>query len=269
MSRTILITGVSGGLGRAMAIEALARGHRVAGTLRDPAALRAFEALSPGRAIGRLLDVCETERIAPLVASLEDELGAIDVLINNAGYGQFGVLEALTPDELRRQLEVNVVGPLALIRAVLPGMRARGAGHIVNVTSMGACVTFPGLGAYHASKFALQGLSDTLAQEVAPFGIRVTALQPGLYRSAWQRSALHSSTAGLTGYEWVDAGREELDWGDPAALAEVVASLIEAEAPPGHLAVGPTALRLIGARLRALGEELGRWAWLSQARGEG
>ncbi len=269
--KTILITGVSSGLGRTVAEAALTRGHRVVGTLRDEAARRTFETLAPGRAFGRLLDVTETAAITPLVAAVEAEQGPIDVLVNNAGYGHKGVLEEVALDDLRRQFEVNVFAPVALIQAVLPGMRARGRGHIVNISSMGATVTFPGLGAYHGSKFALQGLGDALAQEVTPFGIRVTSVQPGVYRSDWGGRSLSTSERRIAGYDWVfDPARTAgLVWGDPAALGRVVAEVIDADDPPLHLLVGPTALRMVRATLAAQSAEIDRWEPLSMADGEG
>lgn len=269
--KTILITGVSSGLGRAVAQAALARGHRVVGTLRDDEARRAFEELAPGRAVGRLLDVTDTAAIVPLVKAIEAEVGPIDVLVNNAGYGHMGVLEEVALADLRRQFEVNVFAPVALIQAVLPSMRERGRGHIVNMTSMGATVTFPGLGAYHGSKFALQGLGDALAQEVEPFGVRVTAVQPGVYRSDWGNRSLSTSERRVAEYEWVfDPARTAgLVWGDPAALGRVVADLIDKDNPPRHLLVGPTALRMVRATLAAQSAEIDCWEALSMADGEG
>ncbi len=269
--KTILITGVSSGLGRAVAIACLARGHRVVGTLRDEAARQAFEMLAPGCAFGRLLDVTDTAAIAPLVERVEAEHGPLDVLVNNAGYGHRGVLEEVSLDELRRQFEVNVFAPVALMQAVLPRMRERGRGHIVNMTSMGATVTFPGLGAYHGSKFALQGLGDALAQEVAPFGIRVTAVQPGVYRSDWGGRSLSISERRIAGYAWVfDPARTAgLAWGHPSELGRVVAEAVDAEDPPLHLLVGPTALRMVRATLAAQSAEIDRWEHLSMANGEG
>ena len=269
--KTILITGVSSGLGRAIAEAALARGHRVVGTLREETARQGFEQLAPGLAVGRLLDVTNTAAIRPLVGAVETEHGPIDVLVNNAGYGHEGVLEEVGLDDLRRQFEVNVFAPVAMIQAVLPGMRARGRGHILNISSMGGTVTFPGLGAYHGSKFALQGLGDTLAQEVAPFGIRVTSVQPGLYRSDWGGRSLSRSTRVNPGYDWVfdPARRSGLAWGDPAALGRVVAEAIDTEDPPLHLLVGPTALKLVRQKLSALSAEIDRWEPLSTAGGEG
>lgn len=269
--KTILITGVSSGLGRAIAETALDRGHRVIGTLRDEAARRTFDTLAPGRAVGRLLDVTDTAAIGPLIDAIQTQYGSIDVLVNNAGYGHRGVLEEVALDDLRRQFEVNVLAPVALIQAVLPQMRERGRGHIVNMTSMGATVTFPGLGAYHGSKFALQGLGDALAQEVAPFGIRVTAVQPGVYRSDWGGRSLSTSERRVVGYDWVfdPARTADLVWGDPAALGRAVADLIEADDPPLHLLVGPTALRMVRATLAAQSAEIDSWEALSMAGGEG
>lgn len=135
--------------------------------------------------MGVVLDVTDVAAIAPIVARIEKEVGPIDVLINNAGYGHEGVLEETTSKELRRQFEVNVFGPVAITQAVLPYMRKRRAGHIVNVTSMGGFITMPGLGIYHGSKFALEGISEALGKEVSDLGIKVTAVEPGGFRTDW------------------------------------------------------------------------------------
>ncbi len=271
MTKTIVITGVSSGLGRAMAEALLARGHLVVGTVRTADARRAFEALAPKRAIGRLLDVTDTDAIRPLVRSVEEAQGAIDVLINNAGYGHRGVVEETALADLRRQFEVNVFAPVALIKAVLPGMRSRGAGHIVNISSMGGVVSFPGLGAYNASKFALTGLGDALAQEVEPFGIRVTTVQPGVFRSDWGDRSLSQATRTVPDYDWVfdPARTAHLRWGDPAALGRVVATLIASSDPPRQILVGPTAIRLVREKLSGLLADIEAWETLSQADGEG
>ena len=271
MSKIILITGVSSGLGRAIAEVALARGHQVVGTLRDEGQRRAFEAAAPGRSIGRLLDVTDTAAIAPLVGAVEAEVGPIDVLVNNAGYGLQGVVEELELDALRRQFEVNVFAPVALIQAVLPGMRARRRGHIVNMSSMGGVVTFPGLGAYHGSKFALLGVSDTLAQEVEEFGIHVTAVLPGVFRSDWGGRSQSRASRSIADYDaLLDLGRTgTFNWGDPAALGAVVVDTIAMDAPPKHLLVGPTAVDRIRAHLAGFSAEIDRWEALSHAGGEG
>lgn len=267
--KTIIITGVSSGLGRAMADEALARGHRVVGTLRKEDQRRAFEALSPGRSIGRLLDVTDTGELAAFIAGVEREVGAVDVLVNNAGYGLRGVVEELDLDRLRDQFEVNVFAPVALTQAVLPAMRARRAGHVVNIVSQGAIITFPGLGAYHGSKFALLGLNDALAEEVAPLGIRVTAILPGLYGSEWNRRSRESRASRIADYDEVLKSEGELNWGDPAALGRVVLDAIEMDRPPEHLLVGPSALTNVRERLARWTAEINRWEALSHADGEG
>ncbi|MBE7210724.1 MAG: SDR family NAD(P)-dependent oxidoreductase [Gluconacetobacter diazotrophicus] len=266
---TIVVTGVSSGLGRAIAAEALARGHRLVGTVRREADRAAFEALAPGRAVARILDVTDRAAIEPFVAATENESGPIDVLVNNAGYGLRGPVEELDPDALRRQFEVNVFAPVALARAVLPSMRRRGAGRIVNMVSMGGIITFPGLGAYHGSKFALLGLNDALAEEVAPLGIRVSAILPGLFRSDWNTRSLHRAERRIADYRAIPAETGDLPWGDPAALGRAVLDAIAMAEPPAHLLVGPTALRLVRDRLREWSAEIDRWETLSHADGEG
>ena len=151
----MFITGVSSGFGRALAQQALAAGHRVVGTVRTREAQAAFEQLHPGQAFGRLLDVTEVEAIPATVAQVEAELGPIDVLVNNAGYGHEGVMEESSLDELRRQFEVNVFGAVAMMKAVLPFMRQRRRGHIINITSMGGFITMPGISYYCGSKFVI------------------------------------------------------------------------------------------------------------------
>lgn len=177
MPKTFLITGVSSGFGRALAEAALSDGHTVVGTVRNENDKQKFEALGEGvHAV--ILDVTDFGAIAPAVADVERTIGAIGVLVNNAGYGHEGILEESSIDDLRRQFEVNVFGAVAMIQAVLPFMRKRRAGHILNVTSMGGFITMPGLGYYHGSKFALEGISETLGKEVNDLGIKVTAVEP-------------------------------------------------------------------------------------------
>ncbi len=186
------ITGVSSGFGRAFAEAALAAGHRVAGTVRNAAGQEQFEAMAPGRAKGILLDVTDFAAIDPAIARIEADLGPIDVLINNAGYGHEGTLEESPLDEMRRQFDVNVFGAVAMTKAVLPFMRRRRAGHIINITSMGGFITMPGIAYYCGSKFALEGISEVLAKEVKDFGIKVTAVAPGSFGNGLGRS-LHGS----------------------------------------------------------------------------
>ena len=258
-SKTILVTGASSGFGHALAREALARGHRVVGTVRSDAALEAFEALDPVLAHGRLLDVTDFDAIDGLVAEVEENVGPVDVLVNNAGYGHEGVLEESPLEDMRRQFEVNVFGPVAMIKAVLPGMRRRRRGHIVNITSMGGFITMPGIAYYCGSKFALEGISDALAKEVAPLGIAVTAVAPGSFRTDWAGRSMVRSPRSIRDYDTLfDPVREARlqrsgkQPGDPAKAAWAMLEVIESDSPPTHLLLGSDALELVRARLAGL-----------------
>lgn len=176
--KTLLITGASSGFGQALAREALDAGHRVVGTVRSEEARSALEAVAPGQAFGRLLDVTDLAAIEPTVAAIERDIGPLDVLVNSAGYGHEGILEESPLTEMRRQFEVNLFGAVAMIQAVLPYMRRRRRGHILNITSMGGYITMPGIAYYCGSKFALEGVSEALGKEVASLGIAVTAVAP-------------------------------------------------------------------------------------------
>lgn len=270
--KVMLITGASSGFGQAFCVAALAAGHRVIGTVRNAEAAARLEALAPGRAKALLLDVADTDRIAPMVAAAALEFGAIDVLINNAGYGHEGVLEESPMDELRRQFEVNVFGAVAMIKAVLPTMRERRSGRIINITSMGGHITMPGIAYYCGSKFALEGISEALAKEVAGFGIKVTAVAPGSFRTDWAGRSMRRSNRRIADYDAlfdpIRAARERKSGqqpGDPAKAAQVMLQLIESNAPPLHLLLGSDALKLVRDDLETLGEEISRWQATSRA----
>ncbi|WJI15922.1 oxidoreductase [Pseudoxanthomonas winnipegensis] len=269
-SKQLLITGVSSGFGRALAQEALAAGHRVVGTVRSVQAVEAFEALAPGRAVARVLDVTDTVAIAPVVAGIEAELGAIDVLVNNAGYGHEGVLEESPLEELRRQFEANVFGAVAMIQAILPHMRARRAGHILNITSMGGFITLPGIAYYCGSKFALEGIGEVLGKEVADLGIRVTSVAPGSFRTDWAGRSMVRTPRSIGDYDAlfdpIRQRRQEVSGkqlGDPRKAARAMLAVIDAPAPPAHLLLGSDALRLVREKLKALEAELAQWEALT------
>jgi NAD(P)-dependent dehydrogenase (short-subunit alcohol dehydrogenase family) len=271
-SKTFLITGVSSGLGRAFAEGALASGHRVIGTVRRSEDAEAFAALAQDRARPLVLDVTDYEAIPSAVAEAEQRVGAIDVLVNNAGYGHEGVLEESSMDDLQRQFAANVFGPVAMIKAVLPGMRARRRGHIVNVTSMGGFITMPGITFYCGSKFALEGISEALGKEVASFGIRVTALAPGQFRTDWAGRSMDRTPRSIADYDAVmdpiRAGRQAKSGnqpGDPAKAAQALLALIEAENPPVRLFLGADALGLVEQKLDAMKTEIGAWDALSRS----
>ncbi|BDU21380.1 oxidoreductase [Dyella sp. GSA-30] len=264
--KTFLITGVSTGLGRAFAEVALREGHRVVGTVRHEDAAKSFEALAPGRAFARQLDVTETATIAPLVADIEAHVGPIDVLINNAGYGHEGVLEEASLDDLRRQFEVNVFGVVAVIQAVLPYMRKRRAGRILNITSMGGIITMPGISFYHGSKFALEGISESLAKEVHSLGIYVTAVEPGGFRTDWAGRSMVRSDRHIADYDAVfDPLRERRknfsgnQPGDPHKAGEALLKLIASDDPPMHLLLGRDAMNMVREKLGLLKSEFDAW----------
>ncbi len=271
-SKTILITGVSSGFGQALAREALAVGHRVVGTVRNSEALQAFAVLDTQRAFGYLLDVTDVERIDEVVGEIESAVGPIDVLVNNAGYGHEGILEESPLAELRRQFDVNVFGAVAMIKAVLPGMRQRRRGHIINITSMGSFITLPGISYYCGSKFALEGISETLSKELAPFNLHVTAVAPGSFRTDWAGRSMVRSPRRLPDYdalfEPVRQARQEKSGkqlGDPVKAAHAMLALIESGNPPTHLLLGSDALSLVRQKLEALGQEIEQWEKLTRS----
>ncbi|HEB0054126.1 TPA: oxidoreductase [Serratia marcescens] len=271
-AKTILITGVSSGFGQALAREALAVGHRVIGTVRNSEALQAFGALDTQRAFGYLLDVTDVERIDEVVGEIESAVGPIDVLVNNAGYGHEGILEESPLAELRRQFDVNVFGAVAMIKAALPGMRQRRRGHIINITSMGSFITLPGISYYCGSKFALEGISEALSQELTPFNIRVTAVAPGSFRTDWAGRSMVRSPRRLPDYdalfEPVRQARQEKSGkqlGDPVKAAHAILALIESQTPPTHLLLGSDALSLVRQKLKALGQEIEQWEKLTRS----
>jgi NAD(P)-dependent dehydrogenase (short-subunit alcohol dehydrogenase family) len=200
-SKTLLITGVSSGFGRALAQEALAMGHKVVGTVRSAQARRDFESLSADGASGWVLDVTDFDAIDGVVSEIETRVGPIDVLVNNAGYGHEGIMEESPLAEMRRQFDVNVFGAVAMMKAVLPFMRKRRRGQILNITSMGGHITMPGIAYYCASKFALEGISDALSKEVKPFGIAVTAVAPGSFRTDWAGRSMTRTPRSIADYD--------------------------------------------------------------------
>ena len=272
LPKTFLITGVSSGLGRAFAAGALDAGHRVIGTVRRDSDIEAFAALAPGRAHPLVLDVTSFDAIPAAVADAERTVGPIDVLVNNAGYGHEGALEESSMDDLQRQFAANVFGPVAMMKAVLPGMRARRRGHIVNVTSMGGFITLPGISFYCGSKFALEGISEALGKEVADFGIRVTALAPGQFRTDWAGRSMDRTPRTIAEYDAVmdpiRAARQAKSGnqpGDPAKAAQALLALIEAPNPPARLFLGEDALGLVERKLDQMKAEIAAWDALSRS----
>jgi NAD(P)-dependent dehydrogenase (short-subunit alcohol dehydrogenase family) len=265
-SKTLLITGVSSGFGRALAEEALAMGHRVVGTVRNEQARQEFEALADRNAIGRLLDVTDFDAIDGVVADIEKTVGPVDVLVNNAGYGHEGILEESPLADMRRQFDVNVFGAVAMMKAVLPYMRIRRRGHILNITSMGGHITLPGISYYCGSKFALEGISEAVGKEVKPLGIAVTAVAPGSFRTDWAGRSMVRTPRSIADYDGLfDPIRETRrqksghQLGDPVKAARAMLELLAQDSPPAHLLLGSDALELVRQKLSLLGEDIDRW----------
>lgn len=263
MTQTWLITGVSGGLGREIALAALARGDVVVGSVRKAQAATAFQALG-GHAL--VLDVTDEAAVKAGVAQAEAITGKIDILVNNAGYGLVGAVEEASLDEVRAQFETNVIGPLAMLKAVLPAMRARRAGRIINITSVSGLAVWAGTGVYCASKWALEGLTQTLAAEVAELGIKVTNVAPGGLRtrfSAGSKVIVASQIADYDGLardaERIMADHAGAEPGDPAKAALAILRVADADAPPMHLLLGEDALTYAGYAAAALQADINAW----------
>jgi NAD(P)-dependent dehydrogenase (short-subunit alcohol dehydrogenase family) len=252
-----LITGVSGGLGRAIAVHALGRGDVVTGTVRRADQVDAFAALAAGRAHSVMLDVSD-DALTPAVTGAIAAMGGIDVLVNNAGYCLVGAVEDLSLAEARQEMETNFFGTLKLIQAVVPHFREQGRGRIVNIASVAGAAGIPLFGLYSASKFAVVGLSAALAKELAPFGIKVTAVEPGGLRTDFGGASLRVSAVVSPPYaaqvETI-AGRMALAGAkainDPAKAAAAIAALVDMDEPPVHAAIGADGLRAVRAALEA------------------
>jgi NAD(P)-dependent dehydrogenase (short-subunit alcohol dehydrogenase family) len=263
--KTFFITGANSGFGLAIATAASKQGNRVIGTVRTEASRsKLHEQLAGIHTV--LCDVTEFDRIPDLIEEVEDEHGPVDVLINNAGYGHEGILEESPLEEMRRQFDVNVFGAVAVAKAFLPRFRMRRRGFIVNVTSMGGMITMPGIAYYCGSKFALQAISEVMRAEMAPFGVHVTALCPGSFRTDWAGRSMIRTERSIADYDALfDPIREARlnksgqQLGDPDKLAAAVLRLIASDTPPPQLLLGSDALKLVTDRLERLHDEVEDW----------
>ncbi len=222
--------------------------------------------MDPARARAIMLDVTDFTAIGPEVAQAERDVGPIDVLVNSAGYGHEGTLEESPLEEMRRQFDVNVFGAVAMIKAVLPFMRERRRGHIVNITSMAGYAGLAGIPYYAGSKFALEGISEVLANEVRGFGIKVTAVAPGAFRTDWAGRSMIRSPRSIADYDLLfdpirraRAEKSGQQAGDPAKAARAILKVVEATDPPMHLLLGSDALKLVRDKLNSLGKEIDTW----------
>ncbi|MES2779797.1 MAG: oxidoreductase [Bacteroidota bacterium] len=263
--KTWFITGCSSGFGKELTKAALAKGDRVVATARNPRTLEGLATKPDEHLLILELDVTKPEQVRSAIQSAIQHFGQIDVLVNNAGYGLLGAIEEVTDEQIRDQFEVNVFGALDVMRAALPHFRANRSGHILNISSVGGFVAFPGVGVYNASKFALEALSESLHKEVKPLGIHVTLIEPGPFRTDWAgRSSViaddiadYAETAGvrkktIQGY----SGTQD---GDPYKAALAMIKIVESENPPMRLPLGPTALDSIRCKIHQVAKELNEW----------
>lgn len=264
---TWLVTGCSSGIGREIARAALARGNRVAVTARRPEAVEDLAEAHPERALALRLDVTDRSQIAAAVEATEARLGPIDVLVNNAGHGYMAALEEGEDAEVRRLFDTNFFGAVDMIKAVLPGMRRRGGGHVVNISSMTGLVTNPPNVYYSASKHALEAVTEGLAKEVAGFGIRVTAIEPGAFRTDYVTRSMHETSTPIEAYAETEVGQRKALMkavgdklpGDPRRVAEAVVMVTELDDPPLHLLLGQDVLAAFRQKLTDWQETLDAW----------
>lgn len=269
-SRVWLVTGASSGFGRAITDAAVAGGDVVVATGRRRDALTELAAKHPDQVDPQALDVTDAAASAALVDDVQRRYGRIDVLVNNAGRGQVGAAEETTDEQLRALFDLHVFGPAGLVRAVLPGMRARRRGAIVQLSSFGGQVAYPGFSAYSATKFALEGYSEALATEVAGFGIRVLIVEPGAFRTGFSGAALVESDRIPAYDDAVGPTRnmiKDIDGdqpGDPARAAAAILAALAADDAPLRLPLGADAVDGILAHLQSVGEDVRAWEGTSR-----
>lgn len=261
-----LITGSSSGFGRALAEAVLRHGDYLVATARKPEQLNDLVEQYPDTTQAVRLDVTEPESIDEAIATAKDAFGRIDVVVNNAGYGLLGGIEEVSDTEVRHQFETNLFGALNVIRAVLPQLRQQQSGHILNVSSVGGFCGFAGFGIYNGTKFALEGISEALALEVAPFNVNVTIVEPGSFRTDWAGRSLNRAENIIDDY--AETSGETRSWmneengtqqGDPAKAAEAMIEVVYSENPPQRLVLGADALEIICKKLDNVTQELDKW----------
>lgn len=267
-----LITGVSSGLGRALAQEVLAVGDTVVGTVRTDEDLLAFQALHPERAHGYLLDVTDSAQLLAVFGNAEEKTGGLDVLVNNAGYCLIGSVEEITVDELRALFDVNFFGAVSCIKAILPGFRGRRSGHIINITSVSGLAPWAGTAAYGSSKYALEGLGQTLAQEMSEFGVKVTNIEPGGLNTDFASRSLATAKQEISAYEGTAAhiprqvySKKHVAAGDANKAAQAIIAIVAAENPPVQLMLGEDAVHYNGIQMASFMASMADWMPLTMS----
>ncbi|MEO5859232.1 MAG: oxidoreductase [Pyrinomonadaceae bacterium] len=261
------ITGCSTGFGRALATNLLESGYRVAVTARNADKVADLVAINPENALAVNLDVTDKQQVADAVTKAEEHFGRIDVLVNNAGFGYFGAIEESDEAEVRSMFETNFWGLAEMTRAVLPKMRERRSGTIVNISSIGGFVSFPGLGYYHATKYAVNGFSEALKKEVEPLGIKVVLVQPSGFRTDWAGRSANDAPNTIVDYAET-AGTNQANIrgysgnqpGDPVRAAKAIIQAVESDEPPFYFLLGKAALKNARLKLDALKADFDKWA---------
>ncbi|OBI90137.1 oxidoreductase [Mycobacterium asiaticum] len=260
-----LITGCSTGFGREIAQAALEAGHSVAVTARRAETVQGFADEFGDRALPMALDVTEPGQIAAAVSTAVDAFGGIDVLVNNAGHGYLSAVEEGEDAEVRKLFDVNYFGAVNMIKAVLPGMRARGSGRIINMSSMTGLVANPPNAYYSSTKFALEAITEALATEVRPLGIKVTAIEPGAFRTDWATRSMKESSSPIADYADVAARKDLIKQfadhlpGDPRKVAEAVLMVSELDDPPLRLLLGRDVLKAMRDKISTLSASIEEW----------
>ena len=272
MKKVWFITGCSTGFGRALALEALALGYRVAVASRKTSDIEDILSTYPETALGIALDVTQKKQIHEGVAKAIDNFGQIDVLVNNAGIGYFGAVEESEDNEVRRMFDINVFGLADVTNAVLPHMRKQRSGHILNIASIGGLRSFPGVGFYNATKYAVDGLSEALSKEVAPLGIKVTIIAPSGFRTDWAGRSANNSKIRIDDYaETAEKNKGDIrarsghQPGDPVRAAKAMIAITETEHPPLRLLLGAAALKGARIKLEELKNDFDNWAELTES----
>lgn len=265
------ITGCSTGFGRELAKQLLEKGYRTVVTARDPNKIRDLVEINTENALALALDVTNPEQVTESVKKAEEHFGAIDVLVNNAGFGYFGSIEESEERAVRAMFEANFWGLVLMTRAVLPKMRERRSGTIVNISSIGGFVGNPGVGFYNATKFAVNGFSEALKKEVAHLGIKVLLVQPSGFRTDWAGRSAADAPSTISDYaETAGANKETIrgmsgnQAGDPVRAVRAIIQAVESENPPFNLLLGRAALRGARAKLENLQSDFDAWAEVTE-----
>lgn len=260
------VTGCSTGFGKEIAKAALGRGWRVVATARNPESLQELAAGNEANLLMLPLDLDKADQIETAVKQALHHFGRIDVLVNNAGYGYLAAIEEGEDEAVRSLFETNFFGLVALTKAVLPGMRMQGGGNIVNLSSIGGLTSFAATGYYHAAKYAVEGMSESLALEVGPLGIKVTIVEPGPFRTDWAGRSLLESKTVIPDYDKTAGERRRQSkersgkqQGDPVRGAEAIISAVTSENPPLHLLLGKPAIGLAEKKIQALQKDIDTW----------